>query len=86
MIEKNELRLQYFITKVEQKIQEEYKVQQSILQLQVIDKLLDLYSHDRQSFEKALDRLGLPQYVEKTLQDNEHKVYIVQHKPLKSKL
>lgn len=85
MIEKNELRLQFFITQLEQKIREEHKVQQSILQLQVVDKLLSLYSHDRQGFEKALDRLGLQHY-DKVSSNNEQRVYIVKHTPLKSKL
>lgn len=85
MIEKNELRLQFFIAKLEQKIKEEYKVQQNILRLQIVDKLLCLYSHDKQGFEKALEQIGIPQH-DKFSSNNERQVCIVKHKTLKSKL
>jgi hypothetical protein len=85
MIEKNELRLQYFIARLEQKIQEEYKVQQNILKLQIVDKLLSLYSHDQKGFEKALEQIGIPQH-SKCSSNNEQQVNIVKHKTLKSKL
>lgn len=83
MIERNELRIQYLILRLEQKIIEEYKVQKEILQLELRKKLAVLYADDKEGYEKALKFSGVfidPNKKEKT------PIQVVKHKYTPSKL
>jgi hypothetical protein len=84
MIERNEMRLRFYISKLEQKLNEEYKVQKEIQQLQLRNKLAELYANDKEGYEKALRFSGV--YIEPESQVEKTNIPIVQHKPLTSKL
>lgn len=84
MIERNELRLQHYIMKLEKKLIEEYKVQKEIQQLELRNKLASLYANDKEGYEKALKFSGV--YIEPTQNKEKPDIQIVQHKPMISKL
>jgi hypothetical protein len=78
VLERNEMRLRFYIAKLEKKLIEEYQVQREIQQLELKKKLADLYRNDKEGYERALKFSGL--YIEP-----EERHVIHQH-PLTSKL
>jgi thioredoxin reductase len=86
MIERNEMRLRIYIAKLEQKLNEEYKVQKEIQQLQLRNKLAELYANDREGYEKALKFSGVYLEPEPEPSTEKQKFQVVQHTPLVSKL
>lgn len=84
MIERNEMRLRFYISQLEQKLNQEYKVQKEILQLELRNKLAELYANDKEGYEKALAFSGVYSEPEHALEKTN--IHIVQHKPLTSKL
>jgi hypothetical protein len=84
MIERNEMRLRIYIAKLEQKLNEEYKVQKEIQQLQLRNKLAELYANDKEGYEKALRFSGV--YIEPESAIEKPNMLVVEHKPLISKL
>ncbi len=78
VFERNEMRLRFYIAKLEKKLVEEYQVQREIQQLELKKKLADLYKNDKDGYERALKFSGL--YIEP------EEANVIHHKPLMSKL
>ncbi len=78
VLERNEMRLRFYIAKLEKKLVEEYEVQRETLALELKNKLADLYRNDKEGYKRALKVSGL--YVEP---DGGH---VVHHRPITSKL
>jgi hypothetical protein len=83
MIEKNELRLQYYIAKLDRKIKEEHQIQKEIQQLELRNKLADMYANDKDGYERALRISGA--YIEDT-STSSSTVSIIRHQPFQSRL
>jgi hypothetical protein len=83
-MERNEMRLRFYIAKLEQKLFEDYQKQNELLQLELKNKLASLYANDKEGYERALMVSGL--YVEPDRFAEKSNIQIVKHKPLKSKL
>lgn len=84
MIQRNELRIQHYIRKLEKKLIEEYNAQIQIQQLELQNKLVSLYANDKEGYERALKISGL--YSEPEKNKEKTLIHIVEHKPLRSKL
>lgn len=78
VLERNEMRIRFYIAKLEKKLVEEYQVQREIQQLELRKKLAELYKNDKEGYERALKFSGL--YIEP------EEGHVIQHQPLTSKL
>jgi hypothetical protein len=81
MIQRNELRLQYYIAKLQEKIAEEHNAKAEVQRLELRNKLASMYLNDPEGYERALKFCGV--FVETPKEKTE--IEIVKHLP-RSKL
>lgn len=68
MIERNEMRIQYFIAKLEKTIREEHQIRKEVQQLELRNKLASIYANDKEGYERALRFSGV--FKEDTTKEN----------------
>jgi hypothetical protein len=83
IIERNEMRVRFYIAKLDKKIKEEHQIKKDNLQLELRNKLASMYINDKEGYEKALKFSGA--YIDVKTEEPS-KVVIVTHKPIASKL
>jgi hypothetical protein len=83
IIERNEMRVRFYLTKLDKKIKEEHQVKKEVLQLELRNKLASMYMNDKEGYEKALKFSGA--YIDEKPEEPS-KVVVVTHKPITSKL
>ena len=83
MLERNEMRVRFYIAQLTKTIKEEHEAKQAVLQLELRNKLASIYLNDKDGFEKAIRFCGA--YVEEK-PEVPPQVVVVQHQPIQSKL
>jgi hypothetical protein len=78
MIERNEMRVRFYISKLEKTIEQEHKIKKEVQQLELRNKLASMYANDKEGYEKALKFSGV--YIEEPAEPPKEPVIVVRSK------